>query len=219
MTPKQFYASKAWRSFRLALIAQRGGRCQKCGRIANPEDLHAHHIIPITPDNIMDARITLNPDNVLILCIEHHNEEHARFMQIDQKVFIIWGPPMGGAREYVQEQAGQYDLIIDIDSIYAGISNNPLYYKPGRLYNAASGVYNYMVDMIRTRANNWSSAWIIGGYPIKAIREREAKRLGAELIRMEATKEDCLLALSNSGIKEQRAWQEYINNYFLGVEL
>lgn len=35
-----------------------------------------HHKTPLTPENIHDERITLNPDNLELLCRECHEKAH-----------------------------------------------------------------------------------------------------------------------------------------------
>ena len=48
-----FYASARYQRFRSSLIAERGPKCQKCGRIvANPSDLHLHHVVELTPEKL-----------------------------------------------------------------------------------------------------------------------------------------------------------------------
>ena len=68
-----FYSSSAWRKCRDELIKKRGGLCEKClqkGLIT--AGVEAHHIIPITRENILNPAITLNHDNLMLLCSECH---------------------------------------------------------------------------------------------------------------------------------------------------
>ena len=48
--------------------------CRKRGIITPAEEVH--HIIEITPDNINNPEITLNPDNLVSLCRECHKARH-----------------------------------------------------------------------------------------------------------------------------------------------
>lgn len=38
-----------------------------------------HHIIHLTPDNVNNPEISLNQDNLMLLCNECHNKIHGRF--------------------------------------------------------------------------------------------------------------------------------------------
>ena len=40
-----------------------------------------HHIIELTPDNINNPSISLNPRNLMLLCNDCHNKLHHRFEQ------------------------------------------------------------------------------------------------------------------------------------------
>ena len=74
---KKFYRSKAWKDCRKAYIKECAGLCEACladGIIRAGEELH--HKIPLTPDNINDAYVTLNFDNLIYLCHEHHMIAH-----------------------------------------------------------------------------------------------------------------------------------------------
>lgn len=46
--------------------------CTRCGRPAK----EVHHKIHLTPENINDPKIALNPDNLESLCRDCHFEEH-----------------------------------------------------------------------------------------------------------------------------------------------
>lgn len=72
---QRFYKSDHWKVARAMKIALAGGRCEKCGAIGT----EVHHIIHLTPDNINDPSITVNQDNLMLLCNECHNKEHGRF--------------------------------------------------------------------------------------------------------------------------------------------
>lgn len=74
---KAFYNSNAWKACREAYIAQRnmidGGMCEKCKENIGEE---LHHKVFLRPDNIHNADITLNPENLILLCKDCHFKEH-----------------------------------------------------------------------------------------------------------------------------------------------
>lgn len=76
---RSFYLSKAWQDTRKAYAKSVGGLCERClekGLYKAGEIVH--HKIHITPDNIHDESITLNWDNLELVCRECHSEEHTR---------------------------------------------------------------------------------------------------------------------------------------------
>ena len=69
---QSFYASKAWKECREAYKQSVYGLCERCGQ---PGD-EVHHKIYLTPTNINNPEITLNWDNLELLCLSCHNKEH-----------------------------------------------------------------------------------------------------------------------------------------------
>lgn len=69
---KSFYQSKAWKKCRQSYFISKHGLCERCG---NPGKI-VHHKIYITPENVNDPDVTLNFDNLELLCQECHNREH-----------------------------------------------------------------------------------------------------------------------------------------------
>ena len=71
---KWFYLSDAWRKTRKAFLEYRGGLCERCKSVGEI----AHHRIYITPQNIHDTHITLDWNNLELLCQDCHNKEHSK---------------------------------------------------------------------------------------------------------------------------------------------
>ena len=69
---KSFYNSKEWEFTRNYILRRDKYLCTKCG---NPAE-EVHHIIHLTPQNIGDVNITMNPDNLTSLCKACHFDEH-----------------------------------------------------------------------------------------------------------------------------------------------
>lgn len=216
---KSFYASEAWQTFRLLIINQRGLRCEHCGRrVARARDLTLHHIIELTPENVHDVMIALNPDNVMVVHHDCHNKIHKRFgYRFEKGVYIVFGPPLAGKKTYVQEYKGHSDLVVDIDKLYRAVSMLPDYDKPNELLANVRGIHNLLIDNIRTRYGKWHSAWVIGGYADKYKREKLATDLGAELVYCEASLEVCLSRLDRDLDRRYRKdeWTRYIEKWFV----
>lgn len=192
---ESFYASKAWRDFRLTIIGERGLICEHCGKlIAKPRDAHVHHKTRLTIENYKDATIALNPENVMLVHKDCHDQIHERFAYAkrSKEVFIVYGMPLSGKTTFVEERKGRQDIVLDMDKLYEAITLLPPYDKPDSLLPIVKGVYNHLLDNIKTRLGRWKTAWVIGGFPDKYQRERLADELGAELVYMECTREEAL---------------------------
>lgn len=58
-------------------MTRANGLCERCARMGKltPARL-VHHKIPLTPNNISDPNIAVNPDNLEALCYECHDDVH-----------------------------------------------------------------------------------------------------------------------------------------------
>lgn len=75
-----FYKSDAWKIARQIKIMKTNGLCERCGGIG----VEVHHIQRLNVDNVKDASVSINPENLELLCRECHNEEHKRFSRKNQ---------------------------------------------------------------------------------------------------------------------------------------
>lgn len=72
-----FYKSKAWKDCRADYLKSVGGLCERClasGRYSPGEIVH--HKIHLTPENINDPSVTLNWDNLELVCRDCHADLH-----------------------------------------------------------------------------------------------------------------------------------------------
>lgn len=225
---KKFYHSKEWSIFREQILLDRsdeeGIKCEKCGgRIIESKHIQLHHIKELTPNNIDDVMVTLNPNNIMILCQTCHNMVHGRYCRgavrkvKPKKVNIVYGPPMSGKTTLVMQYMQPGDLVVDMDRLYKAMSFMPMYNKPNQIKFNVLAVRNLIIDQIKTRYGNFTNAWIIGGYANKVDRERLARELGAELIYCEADKDDCYYRLDYCNDYRQQhkeEWKSYIDKWF-----
>ena len=214
---KSFYNSKEWRALRERLIVESNFLCAECGDsyLQNSSQLVGHHITELTPANVVDANVALNPDNIKIICRRCHDKEHHRFeFGNDHNVYIVYGSPCSGKNSYVNQLARRDDLIVDLDAIYQAISGCPLHWHPNGLKKVAFAVRDTLIEQVRMRVGFWHDAFIIGGYPRKLQREQLAQKLDAELIFIPATREHAkLTALATRGTQGQE-WCTYIDRWF-----
>lgn len=69
---RAFYFSKSWEQCRAAYLVSQQNICERCAAIAKV----VHHKTYLTQENINDASIALNWDNLEALCQDCHNKEH-----------------------------------------------------------------------------------------------------------------------------------------------
>lgn len=75
-----FYKSPEWQLAREIKIRDANGKCQHCGSLGE----EVHHIIKLTIHNVVDPTISLNQENLELLCRKCHNSEHKRFSKHQQ---------------------------------------------------------------------------------------------------------------------------------------
>lgn len=216
-----FYTSKKWQALvkmiRLERVNKEGQTiCEYCGKpIVKKYDCIGHHRVSLSEENVNDASIALNEDNVALVHHRCHNKIHNKLGYSNRKVYIVWGSPLSGKSRYVQESMDIGDLIVDMDNIWQCISGCNRYTKPNRLKSVAFRLRDELIDTIRFRKGKWSNAWIIGGYPLSNERERLADSLGAISVYIDTDKEECVERLYNSEDgRDIEEWEGYINEWW-----
>lgn len=211
-----FYKSKPWvelmRVLRLERVADDGLLyCEHCGKpIIAKYDCIGHHIIELTDDNVHDANIALNPENIMLVHHRCHNKIHNKLGIGAKKVYLVYGSPLSGKTTFVHDNMDEGDLIVDMDNIWQCISGCERYVKPNRLKQNAFAIRDQLIDMIRIRRGNWLTAWLIGGYPLISERERLCKSLGAREIFIDTPKEECIRRAS----ERSEEWLGFVNNWY-----
>ena len=74
---KKFYNSKQWIKCRELYKQSVNGLCERClskGKYVLGDEVH--HKIYLSPENINDPHVTLNWDNLELLCAACHSKEH-----------------------------------------------------------------------------------------------------------------------------------------------
>ena len=217
-----FYKSDQWIKFRLAYIGEHEPICVDCQKmIIESKELHLHHIEELTLENVNDAYVSLNPDNIVILCHDCHNKRHQRFgygygnrkTKWDKGVYLVYGAPFSGKKTFVLEHMQPGDLVIELDLLYQALSLQELYVNPSEVKANVFAVRNLLLDQVKMRYG----AWVIGGYADRATRERLANDLGAEVILIEATRSECYQRLNDcqdERANRKREFKHYIDQWF-----
>ena len=222
MSLYNFYRSDNWTNLLKVIKLERLGSdgfniCEYCGRpIVKAYDCIGHHKIYLTEENYIDANISLNPDNIQLVHHNCHNKIHDKLSYSGRQVFIVYGSPLSGKSSWAKESMTQGDLIIDMDNIWSCISGCDRYVKPNRLKAIAFSVRDNLIESVKYRRGKWTNAYLIGGYPYKAERDRLIDTLGAREIYIDTSKEECIKRLEscNDG-RDKEEWLKYIDDWWL----
>lgn len=221
MSLYNFYRSDNWTNLLKVLrnerISPEGYNvCEYCGKpIIRAYDCIGHHKIELTEENYTDANISLNPDNIMLVHHKCHNIIHNKLSYSGRQVFIVYGSPLAGKTSYVREAMNEGDLIIDMDNIWSCVSGCDRYVKPNRLKAVVFSVRDNLLESVKYRRGKWLNAYIIGGYPYEAERDRLADQLGARLVHIDTPFEVCLERLKACEDRDKKEWEQYLSDYWL----
>lgn len=220
-----FYRSKDWERFIRVLAAERVDEngliiCEHCGKpIVAKYDRIAHHKKHLTLGNVNDVNVALNPENIAFVHHRCHNEIHERFgfghpnIKRCKKVYVVYGSPCSGKTTYAHSVASAGDIILDVDKIWGciGVCGDDAHFgRDDRLKSNVFRVRDCILDMVKTRFGDWNNAYIIGGYPLIAERERMATIYGAEMIHIDTPRDVCELRAA----ERPKEWAAYIAEYW-----
>ena len=222
MNIKTFYRSDKWRNLVAQLKLERVNKdgvllCEHCGKpIVRSYDCIGHHVIELTEDNVDDVSVSLNPANVKLIHFKCHNELHQRFNGWSgQRVYLVFGSPCSGKTSWVNDNANDDDLIVDVDRLWDAVCNGGRYdgktRRSNRIKANVFGLRDCLIEQIMLRKGMWRNAYIVGGYPLRTERDRLCDLLNAEPIFCEATKEECLARCERERPAE---WKGYIDDWF-----
>ena len=190
--------------------------CEHCGKpIVKAYDCIGHHKIHLTEENYTDTNISLNPDNIALVHHKCHNIIHNKLSYSQREVFVVYGSPLSGKSSWVREAMNEGDLVIDLDNIWQCVSGCDRYTKPARLKSVVFSVRDNLLESVKYRRGKWLNAYIIGGYPYQAERDRLIDTLGAREVFIDTDKDTCLSRLHESGDRDVTEWTKYINDWWL----
>lgn len=222
MSLYNFYRSDSWENLLKVIKLERldagdNNICEYCHKpIVKAYDCIGHHKIELTEDNYTDANISLNPDNIALVHHRCHNLIHNKLSYSERKVFIVYGSPLSGKSSYVAEVMNEGDLVIDLDNIWQAVSGCDRYVKPNRLKSVVFAVRDNLLESVKYRRGKWLNAYVIGGYPYKAERDRLTDMLGAREVYIDTGREECLnRLLACEDNRDVTEWTKYINDWWL----
>lgn len=216
-----FYRSKEWVKLLKVLRNERINNegyilCEYCGKpIVKAYDCIGHHKIELTEENVNNAMISLNPDNIALVHHRCHNFIHNKLGYSGRQVFIVYGSPLSGKSSYVADAMNEGDLIVDMDNIWQCVSGCDRYIKPNRLKSVVFNVRDNLLESVKYRRGKWLNAYVIGGYPYQAERDRLIDSLGAREIFIDTDKDTCINRLHEAQDRDVIEWTKYINDWWL----
>lgn len=216
-----FYRSREWENLLKVIKLQRADShgniiCEHCDKpILKAYDCIGHHITELTEENYTDYNISLNPVNIKLVHHKCHNIIHNKLYSNNRQVFIVYGSPLAGKSTYVRESMTEGDLIIDIDNIWECVSGCDRYVKPNRLKSVVFAVRDNLLESVKYRRGKWLNAYIIGGYPYKAERDRLIDTLGAREVFIDTPYEECIKRLQSCDDRDVKLWEQYISDWWL----
>ena len=221
-TLKDFYHTESWKNFARQIKLERTNEdgqiiCEYCNKpILNSYDCIAHHCNTfLTEENVNDAEIAFNPENIQLVHHRCHNLIHEKFGCKRREVYLIYGSPCSGKSTYLDSVRRRGDFIVDIDRIRQCISGEPTHIVVPVLNQMVFGIRDYLMDSVRYRRGKWQRCYIIGGFPLQSERERICDETGAIEIYIESTKEECLDRLEkNPNGRDKESWKKFIDEWW-----
>lgn len=214
-----FYTGREWRRLLAVLRNERvdaDGQiiCAYCGKpIVKQYDCIGHHKIELTEENVNDAAVALNPENIDLVHHRCHNYIHDKLGYRQRQVFVVYGAPCAGKKTFVRGAMREGDMVVDIDALWRCVSGMEGV-KPNRLKAVVFRLRNELVDVIKYRFGKWNNAYVIGGYPLQTERERLVKELGAREVFIETPIETCMERAEQSGSSDVEALKGFIQKWF-----
>lgn len=193
-----FYKSQEWKKLLNVLKIERVDAdgnliCQHCGKpITRAYDAIGHHTVFLTEENVNDSNVGLNPELIQFVHHRCHNRIHEKFGWKRKEIFLVYGPPLSGKHEWVEQNLTDGELVINIDDLWMAVSGCRRYQKPGRLNAVVFQIHRDLMDAARTRLGKWNVCYIVGGYPLISERERICREYGAREIFLDTDKESCM---------------------------
>ena len=215
-----FYRTKTWRRLIATLRMERVNEngeviCEYCGKpIAIAYDIIGHHKIYLTEENVNDAEISLNPDNIQLVHHVCNNYIHDKLGYTKREVFVVYGSPLAGKTSYVKSVIVPGDLIVDMDSIWQCVSGCDRYIKPKRLNAVVFKMRDELLNAVKYRVGKWNNAYIIGGYPLEGERNRLCQELGAREVYIESSRDEVITRLEANSSLDNEEWMKYINDWW-----
>jgi hypothetical protein len=135
-------------------MTKQGLMCEHCHKaIVERSDAHLHHKIYLTDDNVNDATISLNPDNIVILHQRCHNAQHNHAPNVANHLKEVWWID---DLDVYHEHGTVTDIVIDLGRIYdcfGGLESR------SKLF--VMNIYQASIEQMKMRIGNWKRCFIV----------------------------------------------------------
>lgn len=126
-------------------------------------------------------------------------------------VTVVCGPSGSGKSTYVKKNAGQRDLILDLDEILARISGQEIHTDYDRYLKVAIQERNSCLGAL-SKKTNYDKCWLIVGAPTYSERRKWKESLNAEIILLMPSEDVCKQRVKNRN--KYRDWDKIIDKWF-----
>jgi hypothetical protein len=189
--------------------------CLARGRYSQATEIHHIQKLRDAPERKYDR------DNLKALCeLCHKKETSLEKMRASSPVTLVCGSPGAGKSTYVEQHRRRGDLVWDLDDILRTVAGiDP--HDNTEQRDAALDVVLAMRDAFYSRARSYKGrVWVIESCPTRARREWFERELGAHVVFIEATKEQCLARVAHRGPSAsapvERWWSEHDRSVDMG---
>lgn len=129
-------------------------------------------------------------------------------------VTIVVGPPASGKTTWVQKQAREGDLIVDVDALFVAVSGLEWYHNPAPLLPFVVAARDALIGRL-AEPSEVRAAWVITTNTDRRALERMRETLGARLEVMEVSPGECKRRIAADARRENReAWFKLIDQWF-----
>ena len=196
------YCSQGWKAARREVLLRDNYQCQVCGAVVHGKQAHVDHIVR-KADGAGDETSGLQT-----LCASCHGKKTVREQRDSSKperwslhpkwmpracipVTLVCGPPASGKSTYVDQNAGERDLVIDLDVIAAELAGTGLHDWGLKWLGGAVRKRNeILANLHKEEAKRHPMAWLIATEPKAEHRQWWADRLGVSRVVVIATDAD-----------------------------
>lgn len=123
--------------------------------------------------------------------------------QAEKRVIVVSGAPGSGKSTFVKSKIRQGDIALDFDALTAALAlDDKLYGNRKPQLDVALAAREAIFTEIQNRRGDWKTAYVITARKEPERVQELCDRLGAELIRMEATAEECRERIRNDARRD-----------------
>lgn len=202
------YRSKQWRNLRPGIFERDGYRCKiagpKCTTVATQVD----HIVPMS-----QGGAPYDPDNLRASCracnVGRSNQRSEAWRHAATKIMLVVGPPFAGKTKRVAELAAPGDLLVDYDTIAAGLGARR---GDDSMHDVVAAARTAMLRKVQQGAVGVGTAWIVSANP-----DAESMFPSHEIVVVDPGLDECLARCAGAGADRARVLDWYRRRPVLGA--